>query len=64
MIIPAVDSDTEKSVAMSVRRPMGMNSLMLKMNTQIVIPMSGSHCLGDIVDREIRCEDKCFRVTC
>ena len=45
MMSPAFDSEMPKSSAMSVRRPMGMNSDMLKMNTLTAMPISGSHCL-------------------
>ena len=45
---PAVDSLVSKSVAMSVRSPMGTNSDMLTMNTHITRAINGSHCLVDI----------------
>ena len=46
MSSPALDSDTSKSAAMSVRRPIGMNSDMFTMKTQIAMEIRGSHCLG------------------
>ena len=44
----AMESDMEKSVAMSVRSPIGTNSDMLTMKTQMTRATSGSHCLTDI----------------
>ena len=40
---PARASLMPKSIAMSVRRPIGMNSEVLKIKAESVIPMSGSH---------------------
>lgn len=41
--IPALDSVMEKSEAMSVRSPIGMNSEVLNMNVEKVSPITGSH---------------------
>ena len=43
MIMPALASLTPKSPAMPVKRPMGMNSEVLKMNAAHVRPRSDSH---------------------
>ena len=45
---PALDSEMEKSVAMSVSNPIGTNSDMFTMNTQMTRAIRGSHCLGVI----------------
>ena len=45
---PALDSEMEKSVAMSVSSPIGTNSDMFTMNTQMTSAIRGSHCLGVI----------------
>lgn len=41
--IPALDSVMEKSEAMSVRSPIGMNSEVLNMNVEKVSPTTGNH---------------------
>src|SRR5690625_4457544 len=46
--MPARASVTCKPAAMSVSRPMGMNSDVLKTNAESVSPISGSHCRTDI----------------
>ena len=43
-----MDSLVPKSVAMSVRSPMGTNSDMLTMNTQMTRAINGSHCFADM----------------
>ena len=45
MSSPACDSVILKSVAMSERRPIGMNSEVLKMKAENVSPMTGIHAL-------------------
>ena len=43
MTMPATDSVTPRSDAMSVSSAMGMNSDVLKMNAESVMPSRGSH---------------------
>ena len=45
-MMPAWASVSENDAAISVRRPMGINSDVLNTNAQQVSPTSGSHCLS------------------
>lgn len=49
MIIPTRDSVVEKSLAMSVKRPMGMNSEVLKIKAAQVKPISANQFFVDIM---------------
>ena len=51
IIMPAWASVSEKDLAISVKRPMGINFDVLNTNAQHVSPNSGSHCLDVMPSR-------------